>query len=179
MNKNTLLDKLRKCSRLFLLAFLPIFFCISCASDEPYYKKVRLMTTQDYQAIKLVDNLKRVGVKVFYYGNNFGKNSAVQLFVAENDIFNRDSANFNSRAVSIMDKVIALMDCYDEEVLKVRASIPPVVNNDERYARVLSLARAERVIQYLTSQDINATFVYADNDSKLPGYVEIFFQKFR
>lgn len=167
---------------LFFLLMLCGMFCNGCALEKPgYYEKVKLMTKEDYQSIGLVNDLKEVGVKVLFHGNNFSKKSLVQIFISESSLFNAGSANFNEQANKIMDRVVMLMNCYEKDTILVRGNVQTTSfdDNAKRYTKVLTLARAHRIVQYLWSQDIDGTLAYADNDATLPEYIEISFQKLK
>lgn len=166
--------------RLVSLFFaVALLLCCGCSSaKKPYYKNVILMTEQDYQAVAVIDELKESGVKVSLSGGNGdNKKGNIKLLVAEKDVFNPNSANFNSKALAVFDRMVVLMNLYDEESVKVQgSSVLPDADKHIPCTKALSLARSQRVVRYLWSQDINASLAYADDkDSKELGYIEITF----
>jgi len=169
--------------RLFLAVMMVIVslcLCQGCSVNRTYYQKVQLMTPADYKAKKLIEHLQGQGVNVSL-SNGEDKNAlgTVKLLVKNTDLFNKDSANFNSKALAILDNVISLLNCYDEEIVKIQDGFSNRYTTNNKYTAALMLARAHEVARYLWLQDINATFTYAISGEVPIDYVSIVFQKFR
>jgi len=135
------------------------------------------MTENDYKATQLIRVLQADGVQTFLSGD-YTRNGTIRLFIAGDNIFNQNSANFKARAFSVLDKVVLLLGLYDEEVVEVRGSAGRI-SSGTVYGRSLALARAHQVVKYLWSQDIDASFVYVDDKFAQVDFIEIIFKKYK
>lgn len=168
--------------RFLILVITCLFLCQGCSHDRAYYEKVRLMTTADYRAMQLIDRLQKQNVQVFLSrGEVKDSLGTVAILFKDYEIFNKDSANFNNNAVNILNNVIALLNCYEEDVVKIQSGIK--FNGRDvrsvRYVQALALDKAHKTAQYLWSQGINASFLYAVSNTIPKDSVVIVFQKFR
>ena len=172
--------------RLLILLSVSLLLCQSCAYNysRTHYEKVRLMTAADYKAAQIIGQLQKHNVQVFSDKNNAvnANNDALgvtQIFINNDIIFNKNSANFNANARNVLDNMVALLNCYEEDVVKIQGSVSGAASSDTMYKNALMMDRAHKVAQYLWSQDVNATFLYAMSNTIPHDHVAITFQRFR
>lgn len=167
----------------FTLCVACLFLCQGCSHSRVFYEKVAVMTPADYNAMKIIKQLEKENVQVTFLPKE-SKDSlgTVKVTIAASDIFNDNSANFNSKALVVLNKVVILLSYYEEDVVRIKGGINMNYLNgfrsDKKFIDALVLERAHKISQYLWEQSNSASFVYAINNSLPKDTLTIIFEKF-
>jgi outer membrane protein OmpA-like peptidoglycan-associated protein len=176
------------CKLTIVLGIVVLSLCCllgGCSREKPYYKRVWLMNGSDYQGAKAIKALQGKGVDVQWYAVNDKrghKKEYIKLLIPVHPLFNKDSANLSASAYSVLDLVVSLLNCYDQDVVQVKGSARVMQRSQdqgdaEQYAKALALLRAQGIVKYLWSQEVGATLIYADSEQAPQHYAEITFKK--
>lgn len=157
------------------------FFLFGC-SGHHYFEKVKLMRSDDYHAMLLMEQMKKNGVVVTQ------NEKMINLHIPDRYLFYSESANLNYYAHPMLDNVVKLLGYYDSDLVEVSNSnyFDKTTANIKREQSV-SQERARQVMKYLWSQGVNASFIYPEgklikrinkNDKLSEDYIDINFEKY-
>ncbi|MCL5260511.1 MAG: OmpA family protein [Gammaproteobacteria bacterium] len=138
----------------FILVILLLINLCSCSDEQPTFPDKMSQHRIDVAQISLLNRqLKSYGTRIFE--NN---DSMVIEFPAE-ELFVHQSANLTYSAYNVLDLTIKLLLFYEKSVVEVVGFAGRGV--DENIDTVLAEARAQKVVQYLWGQGIDANLMYA------------------
>lgn len=162
----------KKISILFLiLSFLTLAACVR----HPYYEQFHVVKKDTYCANQQIQLLqKSSGAKVF----RNPETAMLMVDIPTNNIFLPHSANFTDSAYKTLDYVVNILNCYEEEDVKVTGNIMPGKNWNDKLTLALAKEQAHQVYNYLWTQNINASLTYATGKITSQNFIEITFKKY-
>lgn len=128
---------------------------IGCANHEvdSYYHEI--MSPEPVSSIhmkQLQSQLQDAGVNIYQTDKD------MTLIIPDAVLFRPHSANFYNKAYYILDTIKDFTDYYEKAVIEVTGFGKPHINAESKF---LAEARAQKVVQYLWSQKIDASLIYA------------------
>lgn len=157
---------------IYILVFL-LFALVGC-SPHPYYQQFPVVKKGTYCADQNIKLLNKSGISA-----KRDRNSAfINISIPTNKIFLTHSANFNDHAYQLLDTIADLLNCYEEEDVKVAGNIIYDPNYGNKLTIALATEQAHQVFKYLWSQDINASLVYAEGKIASANTIDISFKKY-
>jgi flagellar motor protein MotB len=149
-----------KFTPLFCLVLSLSFLLSGCDffSTPQYFDRVTLINKNDYFASLVSKDLNHEGVNVRHDGKT------TTFTIANDTLFNENSANLTHSATPILNNVVKFVGYYDIETITVSTFSIAMNTPAFDYSKSSAIAknRALRVEKYLWSQNIDASIIYAN-----------------
>ena len=128
---------------------------ISCSSYENYGEPS--LTSKDARISVLNRQLFSNGVWVVQDVER------MSIVIPNGSFFNHGSANLSDAAYMSLGNIVELMNFYDKSFV----SVTGYSGINELNGKLLSVSRANKILNYLWKSGINANFVYASGSSAI------------
>lgn len=151
-----------------------LFISVGMAGCSPYYQKFPVVKRDTYCANQQISILRQKGVIV----KRDPFSAMMTIDIPTSSLFLPHSANFNDSAFKLLDNVVNILNCYEEEDVRVTGNIVENDNFGCDLMQALAEKQAHEVHKYLWSQDINASLIYTEGRFSSQNYIEIKFKKY-
>lgn len=135
------------------ITFVCFWLVACCDSSLPGAICPGMGLQRIYTQADFVNMLTQQGVKIILTGETY------RIIIPADTIFYPDSANFSPNAINVLHPLVAFLLHYETTMMKV-SGFTDSEGSLERN-RALSEKQAQRMIEYLTRQGLDARIIYA------------------